>query len=87
VVNNHVISTYPLHCQHDEGTKLEYQKQSDKRSSIPGSPSINARLDLEAEGPISIWGVSFSRSLALRVTRVFAAKASTKTRGISKQNA
>jgi hypothetical protein len=76
---------YPSHRQHDEGIKLEHQKQSDKRSFIPGSPSIDARLDLEAEGPISFWEISFFQSLALRVTRVFTAKASAKTRGVSKK--
>jgi hypothetical protein len=80
-------SVYTSHRQHDEGTKSKIKKQNDKRNFIPGSPSIDARLDLDAEGSASIWETSFSRSLMLKVTKVFAAKDNGKAKSVSKQNA
>jgi hypothetical protein len=82
-----LFSPYPSHSQHDEGAKLNIKKQNDKQSFIPGSPSIDARLDLDAEGSASFWETFFTRSLMLRVTKVFAAKANAKAKSVSKQNA
>jgi hypothetical protein len=80
-------SVYPSHRQHDEGAKSKIKKQNDKRNIIPGSPSIDARPDLDAEGSASIWDTSFSRSLILKLTKVFAAKNNGKAKSVNKQNA
>jgi hypothetical protein len=79
-------SVYPSHRQYNEGTKSKIKKQNDKRNFIPGSPSIDARLDLDAEGSTSFWKTSLSRSLMLKVTKVFAAKGNGKAKRVSKQN-
>jgi hypothetical protein len=80
-------SVYPSHHQHGEGAKSKIKKQSNKRNFIPGSPSIDTRPDLDAGGSASIWETSFSRSLMLKVTKVFAAKNNGKAKSVNKQNA
>jgi hypothetical protein len=80
-------SVHLSHHQHDEGAKSKIKKQNDKRNFIPGSPSIDARPDPDAEGFASIWETPFSRSLMLKVTKVFAAKNNGKAKGINKRNA
>jgi hypothetical protein len=80
-------SIYPSHHLYGEGAKSKIKNQNNKRNFIPGSPSIDASPDLDAEGSASIWETSFSRSLMLKVTKVFAAKNNGKAKSVNKQNA
>jgi hypothetical protein len=80
-------SAHPSHRQHDEGAKSKIKKQNDKQNITPGSPNIDARPGLDAEGSASIWNASSSRSLTLKLTKVFAAKNNGKAKSVNKQNA
>jgi hypothetical protein len=80
-------NAHPPHRQHDKGAKSKIKKQNDKQNITPGSPSIDARPGFDAEGSASIWTTSSSRSLTLKLTKVFAAKNKGKAKSVNKQNA